>query len=104
MTPQPKSQTMKFYKCIGPHLVNDCQVKGIRQGYMPRYCQGSTKFEPTMNIVRAAKLTASRRVFTMNGAKAFEYENLMLGKCNIVGKLQSVMYDSIATHSFISYN
>jgi len=41
-------------------------------------------------------------VFTMNGTKIVQYEDLIQGKCIINGHLINVRYDSGASHSFIS--
>jgi len=42
------------------------------------------------------------RVFTMNGTIVVQSGNLIQGKCIINGHLVNVVYDSGATHSFIS--
>ena len=43
------------------------------------------------------------RVFTMNGTEVVQSEDLIQGKCIINGHLVNVLYDSGATHSFISH-
>ena len=43
------------------------------------------------------------RVFTLNGVKASKSKDLIQGKCLISGIPLLVLFDSSATHSFISY-
>jgi len=43
------------------------------------------------------------RVFTMNGTEAVQSEDLIQGKCILNGHLVNVLYDSSATHSFITH-
>jgi len=47
---------------------------------------------------------ATRRVFTLNGVEASKSKDLIQGKCFINGIPLLVMFDSGATHSFISYS
>ncbi|XP_027364546.1 uncharacterized protein LOC113871647 [Abrus precatorius] len=42
------------------------------------------------------------RVFAMSRAEASQFEELIRGKCIIKGRLLDVLYDSGATHSFVS--
>ncbi|RDY00005.1 hypothetical protein CR513_16868, partial [Mucuna pruriens] len=84
---------MNYYKCNGPHLARNSQ----KLGYIVKDFQGSTKFEPIVNAIRAAKLTAPKRVLTISGAKAFGSKSLMLGECNIVGNLLSIFFTPTVT-------
>lgn len=72
-----------------------------RLGHMARDCK-APKREPTVNSARVDKPTARGRVFTMNGAEASNSKDLIKGSCNIAGNLLTVLFDSGATHSFIS--
>ena len=49
------------------------------------------------------RLKTTERVFTMNGPEAVQSEDLIQGKGIINGHLVNVLYDSGATHSFISH-
>jgi hypothetical protein len=60
------------------------------------------KAEPKVNNVRAVKPTVRGRVYTLNGAEASQSEDLIQGNCDMSGNLLTVLYDSGATHSFIS--
>ena len=42
------------------------------------------------------------RVFVMSGAKVIESDNLIQGTCFIAGRCLKVLFDSRATHSFVS--
>ena len=46
---------------------------------------------------------ATKRVFTLNSAEASKSKDLIQGKCFINGIPLLVLFDSGATHSFISY-
>ncbi|XP_028199537.1 uncharacterized protein LOC114384054 [Glycine soja] len=47
---------------------------------------------------------ATRRVFTLNGVEASKSKDLIQGECFINGIPLLVLFDSSATHSFISYS
>ena len=59
---------------------------------------------PTQNQQRrgGTRPQASGKVYAMSGAEATGSGNLVIGHCLIAGKACCVLYDSGATHSFVS--
>ena len=51
---------------------------------------------------KSKMVEATGRVFTLNGAKASKSKDLIQGRCFINGISLLVLFDSGATHSFIS--
>ena len=51
---------------------------------------------------RGSRPQATGRVYAMTGAEAAGSGNLVMGHCLIAGKACCVLYDSGATHSFVS--
>ncbi|XP_027348015.1 uncharacterized protein LOC113859438 [Abrus precatorius] len=100
-------------------MVKDCSQQKIT-------CNNCEKLGYTVNVCWAARKsgnasTAQRpesrgsagpstgqkpsipgRVFAMTGAEASQSEKLIRGKCIIKGRLLDVLFDSSATHSFVS--
>ncbi|PNY16525.1 retrotransposon-related protein [Trifolium pratense] len=68
---------------------------------MSRDCMNK-KVEPVVNNVRAARQKEKGRVYTISGAEASQSDDLIQGSCNMAGNLLTVLFDSGATHSFIS--
>lgn len=54
------------------------------------------------NNARAARPTSRGRVYTLSRVEASESDDLIMGNCDIDGNLLTVLFDSGATHSFIS--
>ena len=52
---------------------------------------------------RGGRQKVPSRVFAMSGSEAAASDDLIQGKCLIADKLLDVLYDSGATHSFISH-
>ena len=77
-----------------------------KKGHFKRDCW----YLPANSSVASGKTVASgserprqqAKVFTMSGSQAVDSEDLIRGKCYIYGKLLDVLYDSGATHSFVS--
>ncbi|XP_027356734.1 uncharacterized protein LOC113866043 [Abrus precatorius] len=110
---------LKCFRCGGPHIVKDCPQPKIT-------CHNCGKLGHTTNVCWAARRSSSAsaiqrpksrgsagpstgqnssipgRVFAMNGAEASQSEELIRGKCIIKGRLLDVLFDSGATHSFVS--
>jgi hypothetical protein len=105
---QPQDYVRKFFKCGSPdHLANVCLVRGLicyqcgKPEHMAKDCpQQGTK--PKMNNVKASRPTVKGRVYTLNGGEASQSEDLIQGSCDMSGNLLIVLFDSGATHSFIS--
>lgn len=105
---QPQDNTRRCFKCGKTyHLENTCPVKGLvcyqcgEAGHMARDCS-NPRAVPKMNNVKAVKPTVRGRVYTLNGAEASQSEDLIQGSCGMSGNLLTVLFDSGATHSFIS--
>ncbi|XP_040868867.1 uncharacterized protein [Glycine max] len=69
---------------------------------------GSTNPTRSSNVSNNNNTSGGRhkvpsRVFAMSGSEATASDDLIQGKCLIVDKLLYVLYDSGATHSFISH-
>ncbi|XP_027337209.1 uncharacterized protein LOC113850883 [Abrus precatorius] len=106
-------------RCGGPYMVKDCPQSRIT-------CNNCGKLRHIANKCWAAKRNGSAsvaqrpesrgstgpstgqkpsipgRVFAMSEAEASQSEELIRGKCIIKGRLLDVLFDSSATHSFIS--
>ena len=70
--------------------------------------RGSTNPTRSDNVSKNNNINDGRpkvpsRVFAMSGSEAAASDDLIQGKCLIADKLLDVLYDSGATHSFISH-
>ncbi|CAJ2661835.1 unnamed protein product [Trifolium pratense] len=80
------------YRCQEPgHFARDCQAPK-RKDLVPS----------TNNNNDAARPTAKGRVYHIGGEEISDASGLIQGECEISDKLFPVLYDSGATHSFIS--
>ncbi|XP_068504007.1 uncharacterized protein [Phaseolus vulgaris] len=84
----PTSQLLQIYG----HATKDCRARllvpnitGVQQ-----------------NNNHKARVTG--RVFAISGAKASQSDSLVRGICSIIGTQLSILFDSGATHSFISFD
>ena len=55
------------------------------------------------NNTSGGRPKVTSQVFAMSGSEAAASDDLIRGKCLIADKLLDVLYDSGATHSFISH-
>ncbi|PNX69652.1 hypothetical protein L195_g056836, partial [Trifolium pratense] len=105
---QNQEFTRRCFKCGKPdHLANSCPVDRIvcfkcgNVGHMSRDCSNQ-RVDPVVNNVRATRQKENGRVYTLSGVEASQSEDLIQGSCNMAGNLLTVLFDSGATHSFIS--
>ncbi|XP_057444051.1 uncharacterized protein LOC130736226 [Lotus japonicus] len=71
-------------------------------GYIERNCPNGAKAEPVLNTSKGRRPTAPGRVFAISGEQAEATDDLIQGTCIIAGISLMVLFDSGATHSFIS--
>jgi len=97
---------IKCFKCGSGHYTKDYNLEGPgcfkcgKNGHIFSEC-GQQK--PHFNLTAPrARPTTTGRVYIMTGAEATKNHNLIQGMCFIKGKILIVLYDSSATHSFIS--
>ena len=84
------------YKCGQEgHIIRDCPTG---RSTVPRLSAQSQP-QQTRGSVRPQ---AAGRVYAMTGTEANRAGNLVFGSCMIDGKSLCVLYDSGATHSFVS--
>src|ERR1044072_9464259 len=96
------------YKCgKDGHISTNCEIKGPicfncnRPGHFARDCK-APKAEPTVTAARGSRPVDRARVYTMSGQVTAGTEGLIRGSGTIAGNLLSIVFDSGATHSFIS--
>ncbi|XP_027351201.1 uncharacterized protein LOC113862310 [Abrus precatorius] len=110
---------LKCFRCGGPHMVKDCPQPRItssncgKSGHVANECWAAKRGDSTSTAQRPKlrgstgqstrqKLSIPGRVFAMSEAKASQSKELIRGKCIIKGILLDVLFESSATHSFIS--
>ncbi|KOM28608.1 hypothetical protein LR48_Vigan560s000100 [Vigna angularis] len=108
--------SVRCYQCGGPHYRSSCpQLLGVkscnrcgRNGHIERDCNmgGRAAMRPPnagrMQQGRGGRAQAVGRVYAITGAEAASSGTLVTGTCLLHGMPVCVLYDSGATHSFIS--
>jgi len=113
------SQGPTCYQCGRPHLKRNCPQLASRvgrsgdrhkcficdkPGHFANNCpekKSPNAKKPTASPVERAR--AAYRVFALTTIEATQSGNLILEPCVLFGKVVLVLFDSGATHSFISY-
>nr|KYP40322.1 Transposon Ty3-I Gag-Pol polyprotein [Cajanus cajan] len=107
--------TLRCYRCGGSHLIRDCPHTESRcyrcqqMGHLSFNCptrsrpEESTPRRDATKTQRGDRPTTAGRVFALTGAEASTSSDLVKGKGKAAGKDVMILFDSGATHSFISY-
>nr|KYP46427.1 Transposon Ty3-I Gag-Pol polyprotein [Cajanus cajan] len=109
--------TFRCYRCVGPHLVRDCPhtesrcFKCQQMGHESFNCptrnrpeRGAQRSEVQRGFAQKGdRPTTAGRVFALTGAEASTSSDLVKGKGKAAGKDVMILFDSGASHSFISY-
>src|ERR1044072_2218007 len=72
-----------------------------KAGHIAKDCK-APKAEPALNAARGKRPAAPGRVFAITWQQTEEVHELIQGTCTIAGTPLVVLFDSGATHSFIS--
>nr|KYP72696.1 Retrotransposable element Tf2 [Cajanus cajan] len=124
---QSGGATLRCFRCAGPHFVRDCPYTESRcfrchqmghesancpaRGRPGRSAQRSDvqradtqrSSAQRADTQRGDRPTTASRVFALTGAEASTSSDLVKGKGKAAGKDVMILFDSGATHSFISY-
>ncbi|XP_019430812.1 PREDICTED: uncharacterized protein LOC109338123 [Lupinus angustifolius] len=97
-----QTATLVCPKCKGRHVGNTC-VTCFLCNEVRHYKSSCPKLKrEAVNSMQVARPRAQGRVLTMSGAEVGANEDLIQGTCNINEIPLSVLFDSGATHSFIT--
>jgi len=99
---------IKCMKCGQDHHTRYCHIRGPicfkcgKLGHVTTECgQQKSNFNPSGSAPKTRPATTGR-VYTPSGTETDQNHDLIQGMCFIKGKTLNVLYDSGATHSFIS--
>nr|KYP67410.1 Transposon Ty3-I Gag-Pol polyprotein [Cajanus cajan] len=99
---------LRCYRCGGPHMIRDCLHTENRcfrcqqMGHVSFNCPARNRLE-RRDAQRGDRPTAAGRVFALTGVEASTSSDLVKGKGRAAGKDVVFLFDSGASHSFISY-
>ncbi|XP_014490298.1 uncharacterized protein LOC106753030 [Vigna radiata var. radiata] len=112
---QSRPGLLKCFECGENHIRRNCpKLSNVRKevrtcftcnkpGHISLYCPEKKSFGGTpQKSTNGGKPQAAGRVFAMSGAEAEKSGNLILDTCSLFGRNVHVLFDSGATHSFIS--
>ncbi|KAF1898466.1 hypothetical protein Lal_00042161 [Lupinus albus] len=92
-------------KCGRTYVGDLCPVTTLscfhckEAGHIRRYCP---MLWQSVNVVRVERPRSTDRVFTMSSAEASDVDGLIKGECIVADIPLLVLFDSGATHSFVS--
>ncbi|XP_020207735.1 uncharacterized protein LOC109792715 [Cajanus cajan] len=114
---QGGSASLRCYKCGGSHMIRDCPHTENRcfrcqqMGHVSFNCPARARPERSAqrsdakrgDAQRGGRPTTAGKVFALTGAEASTSSDLVKGKGRAAGKDVVFLFDSGASHSFISY-
>ncbi|XP_020216320.1 uncharacterized protein LOC109800050 [Cajanus cajan] len=124
---QSGGATLRCYRCVGPYFVRDCPHTENRcfrchqMGHELANCPARNRPKRSTqrsdvqradtqrssaqraDTQRGDRPTTAGRIFALTGAEASTSYDLVKGKGKAAGKDVMILFDSGATHSFISY-
>ncbi|XP_017431816.1 uncharacterized protein LOC108339184 [Vigna angularis] len=112
---QPVQGSVKCYECDGAHYTIECPKLFSNQNNVKKYfsfnkpghfafnCpENKIKIRPQQPSPSGEKPKATGRIFSITREEAPKLGNLVLGMYHFFGKCMHVLFDSRATHSFVS--
>ena len=100
---------IKCFRCGGPHYASACTQRDMRicfkcqkLGHLAKDCPQMSASSAVNSKPSVEKPKAVGRVFTMRRAEAAKSANLVQGSSSINGRVLHTLFDSGASHSFIS--
>ena len=105
---RPLESQIKCMKCGQDHYTRYCHIKGPicfkcgKPGHVLTECGQQKPHLNPLGSAHKSRPATTGRVYTLSGVETAQNHDLIQGTCFIKGKTLNVLYDSGATHSFIS--